>query len=677
MDTRTETARVAGIRAHRRALRFGLAGQPNVGKSTVFNMLTGLNQHVGNWPGKTVERRSGLCQHDDLSVELVDLPGAYSLTATSPEETVTREYILREHPDVVIVVLNAASLERNLYLVAELLALPAPLVIGLNMVDVAKQEGIEVRPDLLSREIGVPVIPMVATHARGVHELLDAAIEVALADQPQQPNRPQIRADHQEVLRRIEEGISDYVPEPYPVDWVALKLLEGDREMVSMMRDALPPERWNAVWAILRQHEDAVLAVAGGRYAWIRQMTEAALCRPRAGQVTVTQRLDAIATHPFWGLVVLAGVLAAIFGLTYGLGAPLQAWLADQVVARAASGLMVALSGAPQWISGLLVDGVLGGVGTMVTFIPILLIFFAAMGVLEDVGYMARAAYTMDRFMHVLGLHGKSFLPLFLGFGCNVPAVMGARVVDSPRNRLLTILLAPLVPCAARLGVLAVLVPVFFPDGAVVASWALTALPLVVLAAIGALIHRLAPPAEDVSLIMEMPLYHVPSLRTIGLFTWWRLLSFLQKASTVILGMSVLVWILATVPTGEVDTSLLGQFGRLLAPVGRLMGLGWRPLVAMLTSLVAKENAVATLGVLYHVGESAGELAVALRAEITPAAGLAFLAAEMLFPPCVSTIAVIRQETGKWRWALVNLAGMTVLALLGGIITYQVASRIL
>ncbi len=657
--------------------RIALAGQPNVGKSTVFNMLTGLNQHVGNWPGKTVERRSGQCDHDGVRVELVDLPGAYSLTATSPEEVVTREYILREHPDAVMVVINAASLERNLYLVAELLALPAPLVIGLNMIDVARQEGVEVRPDLLSRAIGVPVVPMVATHARGVHELIDAAIEVARKGPSGAPNRPQVRPDHRAVLDQVEALIAGHVPAPYPDDWVALKLFEGDGEIVAMMRDALPPGLWGPVSRTLQQHEDAVLAVAGGRYAWIRQMTEAALSRPRVGQVTLTQRLDSVATHPLWGIVVLAGVLATIFALTYTLGGSLQTLLADQVIRRTGEWLSTALSGAPWWVTGLLVEGVLGGAGTMLTFVPILLIFFAAMGVLEDVGYMARAAYVMDRFMHVLGLHGKSFLPLFLGFGCNVPAVMGARAIESPRNRLLTIMLAPLVPCTARLGVLAVLVPVFFPQNAIVVSSALTALPLVALAAIGALVNRLSGRREDAPLIMEMPLYHVPNARTIGLYVWTLLLGFLSKAGTVILGMSVLVWILATVPTGQVETSLLGRFGQLLAPLGRLMGLGWQPMLALLTSVVAKENAVATLGVLYRAGEGAEALAGALRANLSPAGGLAFLVAEMLFIPCVATVAVIRQETGSWRWALLNMAALTALALLGGVITFQIASRVL
>lgn len=665
VETRTDVVRLA------------LAGQPNVGKSTVFNILTGLNQHVGNWPGKTVERRSGICHHHGMSVELIDLPGAYSLTAASPEELVTREYIIDEQPDAVIVVISAAALERNLYLVSELLCLPAPLVIGLNMIDVAKQEGFQVRPDVLEETLGVPVIPMVAAKGQGVHELLDAALDVAEHGPIREPDRPQVREDHQEVVGHLQDLIAEWVPAPYPVEWVALKLFEGDREMIVRMEGEMPAERWAEVRTILDAHEDAILAVAGGRYAWIRRMTQAALVRPRAGQVTLTHRLDAVATHPFWGLVALAAVLAVIFSLTYSLGGPLQELVAEHVVGRAAGALARVLSGAPSWVRGLVVEGVMGGAGTMLTFLPILLIFFASMGVLEDLGYMARAAYVMDRFMHVLGLHGKSFLPLFLGFGCNVPAIMGARVIESRRNRLLTIMLAPLVPCAARLGMLAVLVPVFFPGSATLVSWGLIALPLVVLAVGGAVANRLLSRGDEAPFIMEMPLYHVPNLKTIGIFVWTRILGFLQKAGTVILGMSVVVWALATLPTGEVETSYLGLLGHHLEPLGRLMGLDWRPLVAMLSSFVAKENAVATLGVLYRVGEAPGALGSVLQAHLTPAAGLAFLVAEMLFIPCVSAVAVIRQETGSWKWAALNVLLLTTLALVGGVATYQVARWIL
>ncbi len=658
-------------------LKIALAGQPNVGKSTVFNILTGLNQHVGNWPGKTVERRAGHLEHHGATIEIIDLPGAYCLTAASPEETITRDYIIHERPDAVIAVINASSLERNLYLVTELLALPTPLVIGLNMMDVARQEGYEIQPEVLAAAIGAPVIPMVAARGQGVHELLDAAIEVALQGEPQQVNRPEIRSDHEEVLAQVQEIIGTHVPAPYPVDWVALKLLEGDAEITALMAEHLAPEAWAQVQDLLREHEDAIIAVAGGRYAWISRMARAALVKPRMGRVTLTQRIDRVATHPFWGLLLLAGVLALVFGLTYAIGGPLQEWIDVRIIEGLSLRLQGWLAWAPSWLEGLLVDGVVGGVGAMLTFLPILIIFFASMGIIEDVGYMARAAYVMDRFMHSIGLHGKSFMPLFLGFGCNVPAVMGARILESRRSRILTIMLAPLVPCTARLAVLTVLAQVFFPGHALPVTWLLTGLPLVVLALAGIIIRLLFLRGDQSAFIMEMPLYHLPNRRTIGLTVWQRTVAFLRKAGTVILGVSVIIWALATLPHGQIETSYMAMLGRFLEPVGRLMGLDWKALVAILTSFVAKENAVATLGVLYGAGEGGLSLGEALAGQFTAASGLAFLVAQMLFIPCVATMAVIRQETGSWKWVLVNVLLLGILALAGGILAYRVASLLL
>ena len=652
-------------------LSIALAGQPNVGKSTVFNLLTGLNQHVGNWPGKTVERREGVFEHHGERIHLVDLPGTYCLTAASPEEMIARDYIVQNRPDVVMVVINAASLERNLYLVAELLALPSPIVIGLNMMDVAEQEGVLVDPQKLAAAIGVPVIPMVASKNRGVHDFLDAALKVAHEGLPQEPSRPEIRADHRDVLKAIEALLGEWVPAPYPADWVALKVLEGDTEITARMKAVTPPDIWARVESLLRQHEDALIAVAGGRYAWIRRVTQGALIKAHLGHVTLTQRLDAWATHPLWGLVVLAAVLAVVFGLTYAVGGPLQSWVERHIVGALAKGAARLLQNGPVWLSGLVVDGILGGVGTLISFLPILAIFFATMGFLEDVGYMARAAYIMDRFMHALGLHGKSFMPLFLGFGCNVPAIMGTRIIESHPSRLLTILLAPLVPCTARLAVLTVLAHALFPQKALLVTVSLTALPLLVLAGVGAFAQRFVFKGDQAAFIMEMPLYHQPNWRTIGIGIWQRLVAFLRKAATVILAVSVIIWALSTLPYGEIETSLLAAVGRFLEPVGALMGFEWRQVVAILTSFVAKENAVATLGVLYGAGESAEALSVVLPSHFTVASGLAFLVAEMLFIPCVATVVVIRQETGSWKWALGEIAFLALLAFLGGTITYQ------
>jgi ferrous iron transport protein B len=656
---------------HQRTITVALAGQPNVGKSTVFNLLTGLNQHVGNWPGKTIEQKSGAYNYNGTEVRIVDLPGTYSLTANSLEEQIARDYIIREKPDVVVAIVNAAALERSLYLVAELLELSVPVVLGLNMTDVAEQQRMSIEPHVLEAALSLPVVPMVASKNQGTRELVEAVDRLASDPDGYAPCRPGIREDHQAVLSQIREIIAKQIPEPYPEDWVALKLLEGDKEITRMMQERLSPERWEQVHAILMQHEDAILAVAGARYDWIGRMVRAALVRPILGQVTLTDRLDRVATHPFWGLLALVGILGLVFWLTYNVGAPLQELLDIYLVQAGAAWVRAVLSNAPAWLVGLLADGVIAGAGMVVTFLPILIIFFAALAFLEDVGYMARAAYVMDRFMHMMGLHGKSFLPLFLGFGCNVPGVMGTRIIDEPRSRLLTILVAPLVPCTARMAVLAVLAPIFFGPRAALVSWGLVGLSLTLLALIGIGLHELVLGGEHLAFIMELPLYHLPNARTIGLSVWQRTVAFLKKAGSIILVVSVMVWALSVLPGGEIESSYLAAIGRLLAPLGGLMGLGWQMMVALLTSFVAKENTIATLGVLYSAGEEGAALAEVLPGVLTPAAALAFLAVQMLFIPCVAVVATIRQETGSWKWTAFSIALLLVLSFSVGIAIYQ------
>ncbi len=652
-----------------------LVGQPNVGKSTVFNLLTGMNQHVGNWPGKTVERKEGRFKHNGKTYTLVDLPGTYSLSANSAEELITREFILTESPDLVVALVNAANLERSLYLVAELVTLPAPLLIVLNMMDVAKQEGYRIEPEVLEAALGVPVIAFTATNSESVQPLANAIEAILTSDVKAQPKTPTIRADHQEVLDRVLEILCPYQFPPYPREWVALKLLEGDAEITRKVKAALPAEEWQTLQDLLKQHDDALLAIASGRYEWIGRMTRAAVTHPKIGQISLTDKLDRWAAHPLIGLIFLGLVLGLVFWLTFTIGSPIQTWLENSLIIPLGTSASTALQDAPGWLRGVIVDGIIGGVGSVLTFLPILIIFFASFGFLEDVGYMARAAFVMDNFMHWMGLHGKSFLPLFLGFGCNVPAVIGTRVIDSWKSRLLTILLAPLVPCTARMAVVAFLAPIFFGRQAIFVVWGLVALSIFILILLGVILNRVLFKSERSAFIMEMPLYHIPNWRTIGLLIWQRSLSFLKKAGTTILVLSLVIWTLSYLPNGDPDNNILSWIGRGLEPAGRVMGLDWRLTVALLTSFMAKENAIATLGVLF--GNTAGSgLAQTLVAAYTPATALAFLTVSVLFIPCAATVAVIRQETGSWKWAFLNIALMLVISVVTAIIVFQVASRI-
>jgi ferrous iron transport protein B len=652
-------------------MTIALAGQPNVGKSTVFNMLTGLNQHVGNWPGKTVEKKAGVFYHDQLSVDVVDLPGTFSLTAESEEERIARDFIIREHPDAVVVIVNAASLERGLYLVAELLTLPSPLVIGLNMTDVAEREGIHVSPSILEAAIGIPVCPMIASRNVGVRELITRAISIAKTAGEDDQRGVLVGDEHEEVLQAVQGLIRERVPEPYPEAWVGMKLLEGDAEITALMRRSAAAQ-WNQINMLLHAHEDAYLDIARSRYEWISRIVRAAVEKPRAGQVTRTEMVDRLATHPVYGVVLLLAVVGLIFWLTYTLGTPAVTWLDQAVVGPAADLARALLPTTPSWLPSLVAEGVIGGVGTVLTFVPILMIFFVALGVLEDVGYLARAAYVMDRFMHPMGLHGRSFMPLFLGFGCNVPAVMGCRIIENQRLRLLTILLAPFVPCTARLAVVAFLTPAFFGGNSTLVSWGLVSLNLLVLIVVGLTVHRLVFKGTHLAFIMEMPLYHTPNLRSVVSFVRHNTWEFVKKAGTIILIFSVGVWFLSRVPTGDLETSLLADVGKALTPASEWIGTrDWRINVALLTSFVAKENTIATLGVLFGGEGISGGLAARVAGILTPGAALSFLVVQMLFIPCLPTVAAIRSESRSWRWAALSLGLMLVISFIMGAAVYH------
>ncbi len=641
-----------------------LAGQPNVGKSTVFNLFTGLNQHVGNWSGKTVDLKMGTFSIKGKPYTMIDLPGTYSLTASSEEERLARDFIIREHPDLVVAVVDAATLERNLYLVAELLLLPAPVILALNMIDVAEQEGIHIEPKVLESALGIPVVPMSASHGLGFTEL-QAAISGLLAHELSfQPKRPTILPSHQAVLDQLKTFIEAYVPAAYPVEWVALKLLEGDDELTRLMQTLMSADAWKPVHDLLYQHEDAILDIAGGRYEWTARMIRAAVIEPKVTRVGLTARLDRSLTHPIWGTMALIGILGVVFWLTYSIGSPLQALL-SRLIGLLAQAVRGAWPAGPKWLVEFFAGGILGGIGMVLTFLPILVIFFAILGFMEDTGYMARAAYLTDRWMHMMGLHGKSFLPILLGFGCNVPAIMGTRIIESPRARLLTTLLIPLVPCTARLAVIAIMTSLFFGPAAFWVAWGLVGFNMVVLAGLGLALHHFFFEDEHVPFIMELPLYHLPNFRTIGIYVWQNILGFIQKAGTTILYASLVVWGLSYFPNGNVLTSYLAAAGQWLSPLGHLMGLPWPVLVALLSSFVAKENTVATLGILYG---SLGKIVTV----ITPAAALAFLVFQMLFIPCVGTVAAIHQETHSWKWTSASIGLMLGVSTALAIIVYQI-----
>ena len=661
------------VNSDKKTIVVALTGAPNVGKSTVFNLLTGLAQHVGNWPGKTVEQKTGIVRHNDLTIQLVDLPGTYSLTANSVEEQIARDYLVTEKPDLVVALLNAASLDRHLYLVTELMELTPRLIVALNMVDVAQQEGIKIDFKALESALNMPVVPMVASKNQGLKDLLQV-----IAQKCEQPIESkavghveygsQISGD----IAHIEGLLTDEDTNPYPRHWAAMKILEGDGQINNLINSRLQKDKRDELNLFLNDKESAAITLAGLRFDWVRNVLSSAQEKPPLGQVSFTEKLDHAATHPIWGLVTLAVVMSLIFLIVYGVGIPLQKVLQVSLIQRAQALVLDHMNFMPDWLQSFFGNGLLGGVGMVLTFVPILFLFFMVWGFLEDVGYTARVAFVTDRYMHILGLHGKSSLPLLLGFGCNVPAVLGTRIIESKRARLMTVLLAPLIPCAGRMAVIGVIAAAIFGGQAIIVALGVIALSLVVLVVLGLLMNRFAFGGKRSALMMELPLYHEPNPRTIGLISWQRTIAFIKRTGTVILGVSIIIWILSYFPGGNIEGSVLGHFGIWLEPFSKLMGLSWQPMVALLTSFVAKENTIATLGVLLG-GQGAG-LSQALREILTPAAAIAFLVAQVLFVPCVATASAIRQEMGGWRWVAFSLGLQLTLSFSLAIAVFQIAS---
>jgi ferrous iron transport protein B len=653
-------------------LLIALAGQPNVGKSTVFNILTGLSQHVGNWPGKTVEKKEGFYSSDGRGIRIVDLPGSYSLTAYSEEEKITRDFIINEQPDAIVLIANASAVERSLYLLAEFLLLQVPVIFALNMIDVAEQQGIRIDERLLEKYLGVPVISMVASKNKGIKELIAGIFDLTEGKIEYMPSMADVAEDHQDIFIELADILRSYINPPYLTKWTITKIMEGDPDITEKMSQKVPADAWSRVQAILRQHEDSLHAVVRGRYDWIEGAVRSAVSEFKRGQILLTDRLDHVLTRPAFGIPILLCVLALVFSLTYGLGLPLQQSLESLI--KSIAGWFEPFLGQSFWIRGIIVDGLIGGAGTVLTFLPVLFFFFTAMAFLEDVGYMARAAFVMDRFMHIIGLHGKSFLPFCLGFGCNVPAVMGARILESGRIRFLTIFLTPFIPCTAKLAVITLIAAAIFGSKALIIAWSLIAVNILMLGLIGMIANKLLFKEIHMPFIMELPVYHKPNPRTIGIVVWKRITAFAKKAGTIIVLFSVLLWLLTHIPGGDIERSILGFIGHAVEPIGTPIGLDWKLIVALLASIAARENAIAALGVLYGVGEEG--IRDVLPNVMSHASALSFLVILMLFVPCIATLTVMKQEMGNWRWFLSSFVFMIFLSYASGMAVYQFALRI-
>lgn len=534
-----------------RNLTVALAGNPNSGKTTIFNNITGTRQHVGNYPGVTVERREGFRRYQGKELLLVDLPGTYSLTAHSLDELVARNVIVNEKPDIIVNILDASNLERNLYLAVQLLELERPVVLALNMTDVAEQRGLKINDEALSRKMGISVVRMVGNQNRGTDELL-ATVVAAAAGNEHTPFRLDYGQEIEAQITQITEALASVTEVKYPLRWLAIKLLENDQDAKTLMSQVVGGtkilnlvEKARTELAVIF-NDELELVIAEIRYRFVGEVYRQVVPANNDLGKTTSDKIDDILTHRVLGLPIFFGIMWLLFNIVFTVGAYPQEWLEEGV------GLIGSLLGnsLPDGeLKSLLVDGIIGGVGSVIVFLPNILLLFLGIALLEDSGYMARAAFVIDRVMRAVGLHGKSFIPLLLGFGCSVPAIMGTRTLENPRDRMVTILIAPLMSCSARLPVYTLLTAAFFSmemAGTVMFSVYAVGIVLAILMAL--IFRKFLFPGETEAFVMEMPPYHLPTLRSIFTHMWERSVLYLKKAGTLILVASILVWFATNYP---------------------------------------------------------------------------------------------------------------------------------
>ncbi|MBP1561074.1 MAG: ferrous iron transport protein B [Oscillospiraceae bacterium] len=669
-------------------IKIALAGNPNAGKTTLFNALTGSNQFVGNWPGVTVEKKEGRLK-GNKDVIITDLPGIYSLSPYTLEEVVARNYLIGERPDVILNIIDGTNLERNLYLTTQLVELGIPVVCAINMMDVVRKNGDKINIEQLSKELGCKVVEISALKGTGINEAANAAVDAARSEEKTVP-RHKFCGCVEHAIAHIEEAVLHDIPEDRQ-RWYAIKLFERDEkvyEAINISEEKKAHIEADIAAAEKEMDDDSESIITNERYICIAEIIKGCLKKKNKGGMTVSDKIDRVVTNRFLALPIFAAVMFIVYFVSVTtVGSWATDWTNDvffgEWILPGAQGLLENI-GCADWLTGLIVDGIIGGVGAVLGFLPQMLVLFIFLAFLEACGYMARIAFVMDRIFRRFGFSGKSFIPMLIGTGCGVPAIMASRTIENERDRRMTIMTTTFIPCGAKLPIIGLIAGALFDN----AGWVAASAYFIGMAAIivsGIILKKTAMFSGDPApFVMELPAYHMPTAGNVLRSMWERGRSFIKKAGTVILLSAVVLWFLQSFGvengsfgmTEDMDNSLLAWIGGAIAPLFAPLGWGdWKAAVAAITGLIAKENVVATFGTLFHFGgevsENGDEIWGLMASSFTALSGYSFLVFNLLCAPCFAAMGAIKREMNSAKWTAFAIAYQCIFAYAVSLIIYQ------
>ncbi|WP_069999874.1 ferrous iron transport protein B [Cellulosilyticum sp. I15G10I2] len=649
-----------------RRITIALAGNPNIGKTTLFNELTGSRYTVGNWAGVTVEKKESLFTYKNTEINLVDLPGTYSLSAFSLDESIARDYIVAENPDVILNLVDASNLERNLYLTLQLLELGKPVVLALNMMDMAAEKGIHIDIIKLSSLLGIPIVPIIASKKTGINELLDQLthpLHSRLIPTYKILYSGLIESRITHITHLLKDVSLNVSPR-----WIALKILEGDMGILSLLPKELQVQIADYTQNVISEHIRPF--ITDKKYESIADIISKTTTVTLSTAPSVTYKIDQIVTSKWLGIPIFVAVMFIIFYFTFNLvGNPLAGVLeiVFSYITESCAGLLVILGVTPG-LKALIVDGILSGVFGVLTFLPNIACLFIALTILEDTGYMARVAFIMDELMKKIGLNGKSIIPMLLGFGCNVPAIMGTRTIENEEDRFTSILINPFFSCSARLPIFTLFASAFFPGKEAVVIFSLYFLGIIVATLVAFIFKKTLFKSDGIPFIMELPSYHMPSFRHIASQVWEKVQGFLIKAGTIIFVASVVLWFILNFNfngPSEMTSSLGAMIGKAIAPIFAPLGFGnWQAALSLIAGIVGKEIVVSNMAIVYGLGGSdhLSGFQAALTNTFTPLSAYSFLVFTLLYVPCIGTLGAVKRETNSYRWVAFSAAYQVVIA---------------